>query len=92
MSINELQNAMRGAANRKIAAGIEPRDQVARGLAFQERPHAPRFLIVAAVLCAFLLVGLALSYLYGVPPSHILIIALGLFWVFGWGFKRRKKV
>jgi hypothetical protein len=92
MSVDELQKAMRGAANRKLAAGVEPRDHVARGLAFQERPAAPRFLIVAAVLLVLLIAGLMLSYLAKVPPAHILIIALGLFWLFGWRIFKRRKV
>ena len=91
MRIDELQKGMRGAANRKLAAGFETRDPVARGLGFQKRPAIPRFLIVVAAFCAFLLVGLALSYLRTVPPAHILIIAIGLFWIFGWRIFRWRK-
>ncbi len=90
MSI-ELEKAAQAAAQRKLNAGIEPRDPVAGGLHFQQRHAAPRLLVVAAVLAVLLLIGLALSYLSTVPPTHIIIIGLGLFWVFGWRiFKRRK--
>jgi hypothetical protein len=87
----ELQKAMRGAANRKLAGGTEPRDEMAHGLAFQERPATPRLLIVAAVLLVLLVIGLAVSYLSNVAPSHILIIAFGLFWLFGWRIFKRSK-
>jgi hypothetical protein len=90
MSI-EIEKAMRAAPQRKVNAGIPPRDPVSGGLHFQQRQAAPRWLIVAAVLAVLLIVGLALSYLYAVPPSHLLIIGLGLFWIFGWGIRKHRR-
>jgi Flp pilus assembly protein TadB len=90
MSI-ELERAARGAAQRKVAAGVEPRDPIDAGLHFQHRQVTPLRLIVAVVLAALVLVGLVLSYLYTVPPAHILIVALVLCWLVGWGVQKRKK-
>jgi hypothetical protein len=86
----ELEKAMRGAAERKARDGVKPRDPISGGLHFQAPPATPRFLILAAVLMALLLGGLALSYLAHMPPTHILIIALGLWLVFGWGIRRKQ--
>ena len=90
MSI-ELEKAARAAAQRKLNAGLEPRDPVAGGMQFQERQTVPRWLILIAVLAALLLIGLTLSYLYTIPPSHILIIGFALFWVFGWGIRKNRR-
>ena len=87
----EIEKAMRGAARRKLTAGIEPRDPVRDARRFQEQSPAPRWLIVAAGVLALLVIGLALSYLANVPPAHIVIVALLLFWIFGWRTFRRGK-
>jgi hypothetical protein len=88
----ELLKAMRGAAKRRL--DTEPRDPVSHGQRFEAQPRAPRLLIAVVVLSALLLIGLIISYLADIPPAHILITALGLFWLFGWRifrvFKRSK--
>ena len=58
---------------------------------FQERQTAPKWLVIVVLLAALLLAGLTLSYLYTIPPSHILIIGFALFWVFGWGIRKNRR-
>ncbi len=91
MIIDELARAMRGVARRKLAAGIEPRDPISKGMRFEDRQPFPRVLITIAVLSALVLVAVVVSKLAEIPPAHIFIvafsIALGWLWL---GAKRRK--
>jgi hypothetical protein len=88
----ELEKAMRGAASRRLAEGIETRDPIIDAQRLSERPAASRLLTIVAVLSALLLAGVTVSYLADIPPAHILIVALGIFWLFGWRiFKWRKR-
>ena len=90
MSI-ELEKAARAAAQRKLNAGLEPRDPVAGGMQFQERQTAPKWLVIVLILAALLTGGLTLSYLYTIPPSHLLIIGFGLFCLFSWGIRKNRR-
>jgi hypothetical protein len=69
----------------------EPRNPVRDALRFEQRPATSRLLIIGAGLCVLLLVGIIVSYLAKIPPAHILIIGLGIFWVFGRQVFRRRK-
>lgn len=60
----ELEKAMRGAARRKLAAGVEPRNALNDALRFHE-PKTGRLLITVAILSAVLFVSLIAWELFG---------------------------
>jgi hypothetical protein len=88
---DELQRAAAGAARRKVAQGIPPRDPVAAGQQLSGRPRVPtKYLYIIALISGLAVLGLVLSLLANVAPSHVLLIAVVVLWG-GWGIWRRKK-
>jgi hypothetical protein len=88
---DELQRAAAGAASRKLAQGIPPRDPIAAGQQHSGPPRvATKYLYIIALISGLAVLGLALSLLTNVAPSHLLLFAVVILWG-TWGFWRRGK-
>ena len=59
---------MRGAARRKVDAGVEPRDPVAAELRFEQRQAFPRNLIALIAACVLVIVLVSAARSFAVKP------------------------